>query len=43
MPIHPFSDAGGKESAYNAGDPGSMPGSERSLEKRMASHSSILA
>ena len=32
-----------KESAYNAGDPGSIPGSGRSLEQEMATHSSILA
>ena len=35
--------SGGKESACNAGDPGSIPGSGRSLEKKMATHSSILA
>ena len=33
----------GKESAYNAGDPGSTPGSEDPLEEEMATHSSILA
>ena len=33
----------GKESACNAGDLGSIPGSERSLEKGTATHSSILA
>ena len=33
----------GKASAYNAGDPGSIPGSGRSPEKEMATHSSILA
>ena len=33
----------GKASAYNAGDPGSIPGWGRSLEKEMATHSSILA
>ena len=33
----------GKEFACNAGDLGSIPGSERSLEKRMATHSSIVA
>ena len=33
----------GKESAYNAGDLGLIPGSERSLKKEMAIHSSILA
>ena len=32
----------GKESACNAGDPGSIPGSEDPLEKEMATHSSIL-
>ena len=32
-----------KESACKAGDPGSIPGSERSPEKEMATHSSILA
>ena len=33
----------GKESACNAGDPGSIPGSGRSLGKGDAIHSSILA
>ena len=33
----------GKESACNAGDQGSIPGVGRSLEKEMATHSSILA
>ena len=33
----------GKASAYNAGDPGSIPGREDPLEKEMATHSSILA
>ena len=33
----------GKESACNAGDPGSISGSEDPLEKGMATHSSILA
>ena len=33
----------GKESACNAGDVGSTPGSGNSLEKEMATHSSILA
>ena len=33
----------GKESACTAGDPGSIPGLGRSLEKGMATHSSILA
>ena len=32
-----------KESACNVGDTGSIPGSEGSLEKEMAAHSSILA
>ena len=31
-----------KESACSAGDPGSIPESGRSLEKEMATHSSIL-
>ena len=33
----------GKDSACNAGNPGSIPGLGRSLEKEMATHSSILA
>ena len=33
----------GKVSAYNAGDPGLIPGLGRSLEKEMATHSSTLA
>ena len=33
----------GKASACNVGDPGSIPGSGRSLEKEMARHSSTLA
>ena len=33
----------GKVSAKNVGDLGSIPGSERSLEKEMATHYSILA
>ena len=33
----------GKESACNAGDPGSIPGSGRSLEKGESTHSSVLA
>ena len=33
----------GKESACNAGDLGLIPGSGVSLEKEMATHSSILA
>ena len=32
-----------KESAYSAGDPGSIPGWEDPLEKEMATHSSNLA
>ena len=32
-----------KVSAYNAGDPGSIPGWGRSLEKEMATQSSLLA
>ena len=32
-----------KESAYNAGDPGLIPGLEDPLEKRVATHSSIPA
>ena len=33
----------GKEYAGGAGDPGLIPGSRRSLEEKMATHSSILA
>ena len=33
----------GKASVYNAGDPGSIPGLGRSVEKEMATHSSVLA
>ena len=33
----------GKESTYNAGDPGLIPGLGRSLEEEIATHSSILA
>ena len=33
----------GKETARNVGDPGSIPGSGRSLEKEMAPHSSTPA
>ena len=33
----------GKESAWNAEDPGSIPGSGRPLEKKMTGYSSILA
>ena len=32
-----------KECACNAGDPGSIPGSEDPVEKEMATHTSILA
>ena len=32
-----------KESAFNAGDQGLIPESERSLEKKMATHSCIIA
>ena len=38
-----FPDGWGKESACNAGDMGSIPGSEDLLEEGMATHSSILA
>ena len=34
--------SGGKESACNAGDPGSVPGSGRSPEKGTAPHASVL-
>ena len=33
----------GKASAYNVGDPGSIPGQEDPLEKEMATHSRLLA
>ena len=33
----------GKASAFNARDPGSIPGLGRSLEKEMVTHSSTLA
>ena len=33
----------GKATAYNAGDPGLIPGQEDPLEKEMATHSSTLA
>ena len=36
------SSSAGKESACNAGDPGSIPGLEDPLEKGKAAHSSIL-
>ena len=35
--------SGGKESAYNAGNPSSIHGQEDPLEKGMAAHSSIVA
>ena len=35
--------SGGKESAFNAGERGLIPGWEDPLEKEMATHSSILA
>ena len=35
-------DSDGKASAYNAGDPGSIPGLGRSLEKEMTTHSKTL-
>ena len=35
--------SGGKDSTYNAGDPGSTPESKRSPGEGMATHSSILA
>ena len=38
-----FCSSDGKASVCNAGDPGSIPGWEDSLEKEMAAHSSILA
>jgi len=36
-------DSDGKECACNEGNLGSIPGSGRSLEKEMATHSNILA
>ena len=36
-------DSDGKESACNAGDPGSIPGLGKILEKGMATHSNTLA
>ena len=36
-----YSDSDGKESACSAGDLGSIPGSRRSSEKGMVTHSSI--
>jgi len=36
-------DSGSKESACNAGDAGSTPGSGRPLEKEMTTHFNILA
>ena len=41
MTMQSFSN--GKESAYNVGDPGSIPGQEDPLEKEIAIHSRILA
>ena len=38
-----YGGSGGKESACDTGHPGSVPGLDRSLEKGMAIHSSILA
>ena len=38
-----LSSSDGKVSAYNAGDPGLIPGSGRSPGEGMATHSSILA
>ena len=44
FPLFSFpGDSDGKASACNAGDPGSIPGSEDPLVKEMATHSSILA
>ena len=40
--MHPTDGGDGKASAYNAGDPGSIPGSGRSPGEGMATHSSIL-
>ena len=40
--LHPGG-SDGKESACSVGDPGLIPGLGRSLEKGMATHSSILA
>ena len=36
-------DSNSKESAYNSGDPGSLPESGRSPEKEVATHSSVLS
>ena len=41
MTVQSFSD--GKESAYNVGDPGLIPGQEDPLEKEITIHSNILA
>ena len=43
IPVISPGGSSGKESACNAGDLGSIPGSGRSPEKGMATHSSILA
>ena len=40
--MHFPGDSDGKESAHNEGDPGSIPGREDTLEKGMATLSSIL-
>ena len=37
-----YSHSDSKESACNAGDPSSIPGTGRSLEKGQATHSSVL-
>ena len=42
MPKHSGS-SDGKEFACDAGEPGSIPGLGRSLEKGMATHSSIIS
>ena len=43
MPGFPLLPSDSEESACNAGDPGSIPGSGSSLDKGMATHSSIRA
>ena len=42
MPLKMFPGGSDSKAAQNAGDPGSIPGSGRSLEKEMATHSSTL-
>ena len=42
LPLSPGG-SDGKESTCNAGDPGLIPGSGRSRERAMATHSSLLA